>query len=117
MINLDSFEDLESVDVGSFSSKPTTLTGGQEDAANNLWKSEDGSTNIGIWECTEGRFTADRTAASEYCHIIAGRATVVNEAGSNPRDTGPGDLLILPKGWKGERKIHQHMRKLYVINA
>ena len=117
MISLDSFGDLSTVDVGVFKPKPTTLTEGQTEAANNLWASEDDKTNIGVWECTEGRFTADRTGGAEYCHIISGRATVVNEDGSNARDIGPGDLLVLPQGWKGEWTIHQHMRKLYIISA
>lgn len=117
MISLDSFGDLSKVDVGAFKPKPTTLTEGQTEAANNLWTSDDEKTKIGVWECTEGRFTADRTGGAEYCHIISGRATVVNEDGSNPRDIGAGDLLILPKGWKGEWTIHEHMRKLYVISA
>jgi uncharacterized cupin superfamily protein len=117
MISLDCFGDLATVDVGAFKPKPTTLTDGQTEAANTLWSSPDSLTHIGVWECTEGRFTADRTSAGEYCHIIAGRATVMNEDGSNPRDIGPGDLLILPQGWKGEWTIHEHMRKLYVISA
>ena len=28
-----------------------------------------------------------------------------------------GDLLVLPQGWKGEWIIHEHMRKLFVIDA
>ncbi len=116
MISLDSFGDVSTVDIGEFKPKPTTLTEGQTEAANTLWSSPDGLTNIGVWECTEGRFTADRTSAGEYCHILAGRATVVNADGSNPRNIGPGDLLILPQGWKGEWTIHEHMRKLYVIS-
>lgn len=117
MINLNSFGDLSTVEVGAFAPKPTTLTEGQTEAAVNLWASDDGQTNIGVWECTPGRFTADRTAAGEYCHILAGHATVMNQDGSNPRNIGPGDLLILPKGWKGEWTIHAHMRKLYVIGG
>lgn len=117
MIDLNSFPNLAAVEVGDFAPKPTTLTPGQTEASVNLWASQDGQTNIGVWECTPGRFTADRTAAGEYCHIIAGRATVQNQDGSNPREIGPGDLLILPKGWKGEWTIHEHMRKLYVIGG
>jgi len=117
MIDLNSFPNLSAVEVGDFAPKPTTLTPGQTEAAVNLWASEDGQTNIGVWECTPGQFTADRTAAGEYCHIIAGRATVQNQDGSNPREIGPGDLLILPKGWKGEWAIHERMRKLYVIGG
>jgi uncharacterized cupin superfamily protein len=117
MINLKTFGDLSSVPVGEFKPKPTTLTEGQMEAATSLWASDDGLTSIGVWECTPGRFTADRTKAGEFCHIISGTASVTNGDGSNTRKIGPGDLLVLPQGWTGEWIIHEPMRKLYVISA
>ncbi|WP_172292885.1 cupin domain-containing protein [Pseudoruegeria sp. HB172150] len=117
MIDLQTFADLASVQLSAFADKPTTLTEGQQEASAPLWTSADRRTKIGVWECTPGRFTADRTAAGEYCHIIAGRASVSNADGSGTREIGPGDLLVLPQGWTGEWVIHEHMRKLYVISA
>jgi uncharacterized cupin superfamily protein len=117
MINLEMFENLSSTVLGSFSDKPTTLTAGQTEASNLLWTSADGTTKIGVWEGTLGHFTADRTAGGEYCHIISGRATVSDADGGNSRTIGPGDLLVLPQGWTGEWVIHEHMRKLFVIDA
>lgn len=117
MIDLKTFANLAAVPLGDFADKPTTLTRGQQEASALLWSSEDGGTKIGVWECTPGRFTADRTAAGEYCHILSGRASVTNADGSGSRDIGPGDLLVLPQGWTGEWVIHDHMRKLFVISA
>jgi len=117
MIDLLTFADLASTPPGDFAAKPTTLTDGQVEASALLWMSADGSTKIGVWECTPGRFTADRTAAGEYCHILSGRATVTNADGSGSREIGPGDLLVLPQGWTGEWTIHDHLRKLFVIDA
>lgn len=117
MIDPQSFDDLSGIDIEPFAPKPTTLTPGQEEAAQKLWSSEDGLTSIGVWECTPGHFTADRTGGGEYCHILSGRATVRNSDGSASRDIGPGDLLVLPQGWTGAWVIHEHMRKLYVIRS
>lgn len=117
MINLEMFENLSSTLLSSFDDKPTTLTPGQKEASKMLWTSADGTTKIGVWEGTLGRFTADRTAAGEYCHVISGRATVSDADGGNPRDIGPGDLLILPQGWIGEWVIHEQVRKLFVIDS
>ncbi|MBD8875813.1 cupin domain-containing protein [Roseibium polysiphoniae] len=117
MIDLKAFAGLASTELGAFADKPTTLTAGQQEASSMLWVSDDGATKIGVWECTPGRFTADRKAAGEYCHIISGRASVSNADGSGSRDIGPGDLLVLPQGWTGEWEIHEHMRKLFVISA
>ena len=117
MVSLEAFGDLSATPVGEFKPKPTTLTEGQTEAVSILWSSADESTSIGVWECTPGRFTADRTAAGEYCHIISGKATVQNSDGTGSRDIGAGDLLVLPQGWTGEWTIHEHMRKLFVIDA
>ena len=117
MIDLQTFGDLASISVGEFAPKPTSLTEGQVEALKSLWVSDDGLTSIGVWECTPGHFTADRTKGGEYCHIISGSASVQNSDGSKMRDIGPGDLLVLPQGWTGEWVIHEHMRKLYIISA
>ena len=117
MIDLEVFKDLAATTVGDFLPKPTTLTEGQTEASTLLWTSEDGLTKIGVWECTPGPFTADRSAAAEFCHIISGSASVKNSDGSQDRKIGPGDLLILPIGWKGEWIIHEHTKKLFILNA
>jgi hypothetical protein len=117
MIGLETFADLANTALGEFKDKPTTLTEGQKEAATMLWTSADGHCKIGIWECQPGHFTADRTAAGEYCHIIAGRASVTNADGGGTREVEAGDLLVLPQGWTGEWVIHEHMRKLFVIDA
>ncbi len=93
MIDLKTFENLAGVDVGEFALKPTSLTEGQKEASVDLWTSADGYTHIGVWECTPGRF------------------------GSGTREVGPGDLLVLPRGWTGEWVILEHIRKLYVIDT
>nr|WP_272209773.1 cupin domain-containing protein [Marinicella sp. W31]MDC2875600.1 cupin domain-containing protein [Marinicella sp. W31] len=117
MTSLEAFAALGDVTLGPFKPKPTTLSDGQEEASAMLWSSPDGSTKIGVWECTPGRFTADRTNAGEYCHIIWGRASVKNADGSGERTVSAGDLLVLPQGWTGEWEIHEHVRKLFVIEA
>lgn len=117
MPRLDVFASLATTPLGPFAPKPTTFDPGQQEASAVLWASSDGKTKIGVWECTPGRFSADRSAAGEYCHILSGQATVRNADGSGERQLGPGDLLVLPQGWKGEWTIHSHIRKLFVIEA
>jgi uncharacterized protein len=117
MIDLQTFADLASVPLSGFAAKPTSLTEGQREASARLWTSPDGATSIGVWECTPGRVTADRSTTAAYCHIISGTATVSNQDGKAVRDIGPGDLLVLPLGWTGEWVVHTQMRKLYVLSA
>ena len=76
--------------------------------------SPDGLAEAGVWECTPGRFTANRETNSEICHIVKGRVTLHDQDGRS-RDVGPGEMLVLPIGWKGEWTIHETTRKLYII--
>ena len=116
LIDLSTFHDLAKTDIGAFSPKPTSIEGDQVEAVRSLFQSPDGTVDIGIWECTPGRFTADRTGSSEICHIISGRVEV-SRADGEARELGPGDLLVLPRGWKGEWRIRETTRKLYMIQS
>ncbi|MDG2466672.1 MAG: cupin domain-containing protein [Alphaproteobacteria bacterium] len=115
MIDLKAFGDLLAYPKGNFAPKPTTLTPGQEEALQPLWESIDGLTKVGIWDCTPGRFTADRTGSAEICHILSGRASVINKDGNGEVHLKAGDLLILPIGWCGEWVIHEDVRKTYAL--
>lgn len=116
MIEFSSFKDLANVDIGAFSPKPTSVEGNQMEASRTFFRSDDGSLEIGIWECTPGRFTADRSLSSETCHIISGRVRM-RRADGEVRLLDPGDLLVLPLGWKGEWEILERTRKLYVSQS
>ena len=117
MIALEVYAKLTETKLSEFKDKPTSLTQGQKEASTLLWSSADGHCKIGVWECQPGHFTADRRAAGEYCHILSGRASVTNADGTGTRDAGPGDLLVLPQGWTGAWVVHEHMRKLFIIDA
>lgn len=103
------------VDLGAPNPKPTSLTENQVEAAKGLFNSNDGTLKTGIWECNPGRFTADRTQASETCYILSGRVTL-HDADGRSQDLGAGDMLTLPKGWTGEWTIHELTRKIYIIH-
>jgi hypothetical protein len=115
MINFAAFGDLSALDLGALVPKPTSCEGNQREVAKELWRSADGATRIGVWECTVGRFTADRTAMAELCHILSGRVTL-HDADGTARDFGPGEMFVLPKGWTGEWTIHDRTRKIYILS-
>jgi uncharacterized cupin superfamily protein len=113
MIDLSAFKALALTPIGPFEAKPTSLEGNQTEAALTLWSSPDGRIEIGIWECTPGRFTADRSSSSEFCHFIFGQIEMTHTDGSKVV-LGPGDAINLPLGWKGEWRVIEQVRKLYV---
>ena len=116
LVDISTYLELAGAEVGTFGPKPTSVEGNQQEAARALFKSADGTMEIGIWECTPGRFTADRTHASEICYIISGRVEMRSVDGT-PRELGPGDLRALPQGWEGEWRLIERTRKLYVIHT
>jgi hypothetical protein len=66
-----------------------------------------------VWECTPGPsyWTLE---TNEAVHILSGRMTVTPDDGQ-PQDIGPGDTAVFPRGWQGSWRIHETIRKLYVL--
>lgn len=116
MIDFLTAPNLATLDLGPVSRKPTSIDCEQWEASRQLWQSGDGRLKIGVWQCTPGRFSADRETNSETCHLLAGRVTLHGPDGRS-RDLVAGDMLVLPQGWRGEWTIHETTRKLYVIHA
>ncbi len=114
MIALSTFLGLAAVALGTFEPKPTSVEGNQREASRVLWSSPDGRLEIGVWECTPGRFTADRSQAAEFCHLLSGTVEM-RHADGRVEHLGPGDALILPKGWKGEWVLTGQTRKIYAF--
>lgn len=114
-MDLSTYSDLATGDIGDFASKPTSYEGNQLEASRSFFSSDDGMVEVGIWECTPGRFTADRTQSAEMCHIIFGIVEMRLNNGE-VRTLKAGDLLVLPKGWKGDWHILEQTRKLYVVH-
>ena len=114
MIDLSTFTGLASMDLGPMADKPTSVEGNQQEAAVTLATHDGGRVEIGVWECTPGRFTADRSKSAEFCHFITGRVEMTHADGRKQL-LGPGDTVNLPLGWKGEWRVIDTVRKLYVI--
>lgn len=105
---------LAQMDIGAFASKPTSFEGEQKEASVDLLVSADGRVSLGIWECTPGRFTADRSGSTEFCHFLSGKVEMTHPDGT-VQVFGPGDAITLPQGWKGIWHVVEQVRKIYVI--
>jgi uncharacterized cupin superfamily protein len=109
------FASLADIELPAKTPKPTVLEGSPAEASVTLWTAVDGTMRIGVWECTPGRFQSNREAASETCYILKGRVRLTNEDGSS-KEVGAGEMLVLPRGWKGEWAILEETRKIFVIH-
>ena len=105
---------LAQMDIGAFAPKATSFEGAQKEASVDLWVSADGRVSLGVWECTPGRFTADRSGSSEFCHFLSGKVEMTHPDGT-VQTFGPGDAITLPQGWKGIWHVVEQVRKIYVI--
>ncbi len=112
MVDLSAFMGLADMPLGPMVAKPTSLTGDQFEASVALAHHD--KVEIGVWECTPGRFSADRSTSSEFCHFISGTLEMTHQDGTKQR-LGAGDAIFLPVGWRGEWNVMEHVRKLYVI--
>ncbi len=75
---------------------------------------EDGTTVMGLWECTPGRFMVSKRGKHSMMYIISGRGTVT-EADGTVHVLEPGAALMEPDGWVGEWHITETIRKFYVF--
>lgn len=99
-------------DIGEFAAKPTSIAGNQEEASTVIWK--EGKIDTGLWECTEGTFTATREGYTEICTILSGRVKIGAD-GEEAKEYGPGDIVVMPSGWKGTWEVLERVRKHYTI--
>ena len=102
--------DTAAADLGPHAPKPTSIDGAQTEAALSVWATD--RIDTGLWECTPGVFTAERVGYSEICTILSGRVTIEVE-GAAPEDFGPGDVMVMPSGWRGTWRVHEPLRKHY----
>jgi uncharacterized protein len=76
-----------------------------------IW--QDGEREVGVWQCTPGP-SRWKLETNEFVHILSGRVTVTPDGGE-PRQLGPGDTAVFPRGWTGDWHLHETVRKLYVL--
>ncbi len=78
-----------------------------------LFKGPNGSPESGVWVCTPGYWHCHVTA-DELCHFLAGRCTYTHESGE-VIEIEPDTAAFFPKGWKGTCRVHETVRKIYMI--
>lgn len=104
-----------SVELPPATPKPTSIDG-QRESSHDVWVSDDGRFETGVWECSPGTFTARRDGYDEVATIVSGTATVVDGDGL-VTELVPGSILVTPAGWTGTWTIHEPMRKTYCIRT
>jgi|TARA_B110000259_G_scaffold186191_1_gene236826 uncharacterized cupin superfamily protein len=92
---------------------PTMIEGQSNTSGVLLYKGSNGEAETGIWVCTPGYWQCHVTA-DEFCHFLQGHCTYTHESGEII-EIEPDTAAFFPKGWKGTCRIHQTIRKIYMI--
>ena len=78
-----------------------------------LHKGPNGEHETGIWICTPGYWRCHVTR-DEFCHFLLGRCTYTHESGETI-EIVPGTAAFFPKDWNGTCRVHETVRKVYMI--
>ena len=75
---------------------------------------EAGGFYTGVWEAEPGAWRVSYDE-NELCVILAGRVRLTEDGGV-PREFGPGETFVIPKGFVGVWETLEHCRKVYAIS-
>jgi uncharacterized cupin superfamily protein len=92
---------------------PTMIEGLSRTSGLVISKGPNGESETGIWICTPGYWNCHVTS-DEFCHFLSGRCTYTHESGE-VIEIRPGTAAFFPKGWTGTCRVHDTVRKVYMI--
>jgi len=92
---------------------PGMLEGQSRTSGVLLHKEPDGACEAGLWQCTPGLWACHVTR-DELCHFLSGRCTYTHESG-DVIEIEPDTAAFFPQGWKGTCRVHETVRKVYMI--
>ena len=99
-------------DVADWGAVPEAIEGESHTSGVLLHKDGRGG-EAGIWICTPG-FWHCHVTRDEMCHFVAGRCTYTHESGE-VIEVGPDTAAFFPAGWRGVCRVHETVRKIYMI--
>ena len=77
----------------------------------------DGSAACGSWACSPGGWDSPNPRPStEWFYVLSGSGCVTDPDGT-PHPFGPGDVVVLPRGWHGRWDIAEHIHKIWLTHA
>jgi uncharacterized cupin superfamily protein len=105
---------LDMGDLEDWGAKPNPIEGSPHEHGKIVWGSEDGPFEVGVWECTPGKWNT-AIGANEFCHIVKGHWRLTHESGEIV-DLKEGDSVFLENGWTGVGEAVSTVRKVYSIS-
>ncbi len=104
---------LEITDVVDWGPVTTMIEGQSWTSGVLLHKGPSGDGESGLWICTPGYWHC-HVERDEFCHFLAGRCTYTHESGEII-EIEPDTAAFFPRGWTGTCRVHETIRKVYMI--
>ena len=89
------------------------VAGTPAQAVANAWSDPSNAFHCGVWEGDVGTWRV-RYTEHEFCHLLAGRVRLVDDAGTEAV-FGPGESFVIPAGFEGLWDVLEPARKLYAV--
>ncbi len=104
---------LGGANLGSF--KPYEPENGDLMArGHSFFTSEDGNFSLGVWETKPGTLRIPEPyTVDELMYVLEGRIVLIDTEGIR-EEYGPGEGVVLPRGWSGTLSVPEGARKIWV---
>jgi hypothetical protein len=100
-------------DLEDWGPVPTMIEGQSMTSGVFIHRGPNGEPESGVWVCTPGYWNCHVTS-DEFCHFLEGRCTYTHESGE-VIEIEPDTAAFFPKDWKGTCRVHETIRKVYMI--
>lgn len=104
---------LEVTELEDWGPVPTMIEGQSKTFGVFIHREPDGTSESGLWICTPGYWNCHVTS-DEFCHFLEGRCTYTHES-REVIEIEPDTAAFFPKDWKGTCRVHETIRKVYMI--
>lgn len=91
---------------------PTAIDSQPRMGLKELVTAQDGKVQAGLWECSRGTYRMEKDC-DEMCYILEGHWVITGDDGSTV-EARAGDAVFLPSDFKGESKIIEKVKKIYM---
>lgn len=79
-----------------------------------FFTSADGQFGLGVWEAKPGTLNIPEPyTVDELMYVLSGKI-VLTDAQGNSEEYGPGEGVVVPKGWSGTFAVPEGVRKIWV---
>jgi uncharacterized cupin superfamily protein len=104
--------DLLGMELTSIGRRASATAGDPQESVRELYN--DGTVQMGLWECTPGTFATAKDGITESAQILSGAGVLRGDDGIET-EVRAGEIVTTPDGWRGTWTITETMRKVYVV--